>query len=246
MGLTSCDGRPTLGRILMDRMVMLRATDGGNQIVRWVKIRCQRTVNALLGAVLLTTMLAQGTMATDNLSGSSWDAQQNGIYNYSPRWYYPDSSMSTTCRSRFLAGATVWNNVGTELRFAYGTGYAKWIKVSMTDAAWPFNGVYAWANVDPFGGISNADITFNSDVDVPGGGRKYPYCGTATPPVNYYDLWGVAAHELGHTIALDHSGVSADTMYAYGSTCGCGDAIRWRTLTAHDISGIRAKYANAQ
>lgn len=200
---------------------------------------------ALWTTLMMILSLTTPVAGTNNLGGQKWDQQQNGIYNYSPRYYYPDSSMSTSCRSRFTNGATAWNNVGRELYFASGSGYSKWIKVKMGDLAWPNNGAYAFVRVDPFGDVSDADVNFNSDVDLPNGSRAYPYCGTGTPPFKYYDLWGTAAHELGHTIVLNHSSAWADTMYTYGDHSGTSDATRFRTLTTHDQDGIKAKYAAA-
>lgn len=201
--------------------------------------------------LLLILAVASPANATNNLGAQEWDPQQNGIYNYSPRYYYPDGSVPTThwsgnCRSRVSQGAGVWNAENRELRFASGTGFSKWIKVKMADLSFPNNDDYAFAYVDVWGDVSSADINFNSDVDLANEDRKFPYCGTGTPPVDYYDYYGVATHEFGHTIVLNHSTTFADTMYHSGTTCGCSDAIRWRTLTTHDRDGIDDKYAAAQ
>lgn len=52
------------------------------------------------------------------------------------------------------------------------------------------------------------------------------------------DLWSLAAHEMGHTLHLVHSGTPADTMY---STYDWG-VDYWRSLTANDMNRERSLY----
>ncbi|MFN8221960.1 MAG: matrixin family metalloprotease [Gaiellales bacterium] len=59
-----------------------------------------------------------------------------------------------------------------------------------------------------------------------------------SPGGSSLDLWSVAAHENGHTLALIHSSTSAETMFA---TYGYGRS-DWRTLESGDRTRIRALY----
>ncbi len=58
------------------------------------------------------------------------------------------------------------------------------------------------------------------------------------PTYSEFDVWNIAAHELGHVHGLGHSSVSAATMYAYSSQ---GETSK-RTLHSDDINGAQAIY----
>ena len=55
------------------------------------------------------------------------------------------------------------------------------------------------------------------------------------------DLQGIAAHEIGHTLGLGHSGVSGATMMPSISGTGVGQ----RSITSDDIAGVQAVYGVA-
>lgn len=76
------------------------------------------------------------------------------------------------------------------------------------------------------GRIADADILFN------GAGHTF----TTSGEVGAFDVQDVAAHELGHLLGLDHTGVAGGTMYPYVST----NIIGHRSLAQDDESGVRA------
>ena len=87
---------------------------------------------------------------------------------------------------------------------------------------------------DATGRVLEADVFFNT---------KHPWdVFTACPSgAGAYEVGNVAAHELGHTLALDHvsdPGKQA-TMYPSASL----DEVRKRTLTAGDAAGFQAALA---
>jgi len=59
------------------------------------------------------------------------------------------------------------------------------------------------------------------------------------PTNNEFDVWNIAAHELGHYLQLGHSSYTQATMYAYSSQ---GETSK-RSLYSDDINGIQAIYA---
>ena len=80
----------------------------------------------------------------------------------------------------------------------------------------------------PGGGDLSGDVHFDEaetwtvDIPVPAGG---------------VDLVNIAAHELGHSLGLDHSADESSLMYAYYLSNNVK-----RGLTEDDIKGIRSKY----
>src|SRR5690606_25596821 len=52
------------------------------------------------------------------------------------------------------------------------------------------------------------------------------------------DIQGIATHEIGHSLGLDHSTVSASTMYFAASGSGVSD----RSIHNDDIAGLQAIY----
>ena len=64
----------------------------------------------------------------------------------------------------------------------------------------------------------------------------------APPPGNTHkDIQGIATHELGHALGLDHSNVPDATML--GAVIGSG--VTMRSLAADDIGGVQALYGAA-
>lgn len=58
-------------------------------------------------------------------------------------------------------------------------------------------------------------------------------------PIQFHeDIQGVATHELGHALGLNHSGISGVTMFPSGS----GTNAEKRTIEADDIAGCQALY----
>lgn len=78
--------------------------------------------------------------------------------------------------------------------------------------------------------IADADIQVNTEL--------YTYSVSKQAPANHVDLQNTLTHEVGHFIGLDHSTLSAATMF---STAPVGEIAK-RTLHPDDINGICATY----
>ena len=77
--------------------------------------------------------------------------------------------------------------------------------------------------------VYDADIVFNPHTQF----------STSTPPLqDHFDLQSVAAHESGHALGLDHSGVAHAVMFTFGDT----GASQERTLSTDDIISISFMY----
>ena len=78
------------------------------------------------------------------------------------------------------------------------------------------------------GRILDADVIFN--------GKDFRFTTEGTP--GRFDIQDVAAHELGHLLGLDHSGVAGATMYPYVDP----SLVLHRSLAMDDIAGLRDIY----
>ncbi len=78
------------------------------------------------------------------------------------------------------------------------------------------------------GSIIDADVIFN--------GKDFQFTTEGTP--GRFDIQDVAAHELGHLLGLDHSGVAGSTMFPYVDPT----IILHRSLSMDDIGGLRDIY----
>lgn len=107
---------------------------------------------------------------------------------------------------------------------------------------------------DPLGGCSGGVLAYTEPTS---GGWRMSFCeswiwqdGPGVPSGSQIDIQGVAAHEYGHALGLDHSqtancpnaGCSNNpTMCAF--ICGNGNSAR--TLAQDDINGLNALYGTA-
>lgn len=78
--------------------------------------------------------------------------------------------------------------------------------------------------------IADADIQVNTEL--------YTYSTSTQPRANHVDLQNTLTHEVGHFIGLDHSDISAATMF---STAPIGEITK-RSLHPDDINGICSTY----
>jgi len=78
--------------------------------------------------------------------------------------------------------------------------------------------------------IADADIQVNTEL--------YTYSASTQPRANHVDLQNTLTHEVGHFIGLDHSDLSAATMF---STAPIGEITK-RSLHPDDINGLCATY----
>ena len=82
------------------------------------------------------------------------------------------------------------------------------------------------------GSIIDADVIFN--------GKDFLFTTDGTP--GRFDIQDVAAHELGHLLGLDHSGVAGATMFPYVDPT----IILHRSLSMDDMGGLRDIYPSIQ
>lgn len=64
---------------------------------------------------------------------------------------------------------------------------------------------------------------------------------TTSIPINQIDIQGVATHELGHALGLDHTMISGATM----EPAITGTGVSGRSIAADDISGVQSIYGVA-
>ncbi len=90
------------------------------------------------------------------------------------------------------------------------------------------------------GAISDADVAINSALFAVGGGPGFSTDGTP----GTYDLESTFAHEIGHLLGLEHSGVVGATMQPRQGRNGLYDlpALTTRTISHDDRAGIRSIY----
>lgn len=185
-------------------------------------------------------------MAATNNTSYKWVDNSVGVYRHYIYYQFMSSwpgGASGTQAAAVTRGAGAWNAQGRELYFAKttaGSSVAR-IDISYEDLAWPNTSALAVMMVETFSWdvkMMEANIAFNSQPD------GYPahtlwYWGTSTTvPSGKFDAQSVAAHEFGHCVSLNHSGASADTMYASIPIQNSSK----RTLTTHDADGIKVMY----
>jgi hypothetical protein len=84
----------------------------------------------------------------------------------------------------------------------------------------------------PVSFIISADMAFNP---------KQNFSTTTPFPANQFDVQSTAAHEFGHALGLDHSGIAHAQMFPFGDT-GAGQQ---RNLAVDDVIGISFIYPAA-
>lgn len=195
----------------------------------------------LPAAFLLAALLAPPAAGFETL-GMSWPT---GRINYKVNPNFPDQGLSGTPQQQanlITCSADCWRDqTDLDLRFVYlGTTSAGGF-----DDRDGVNAV-SWADAD--GGdalaitivsgvrdrITGFDMVFFSDTN----GRANQWNGPRDPTGNAMDLRGLATHEFGHALGLDHSDIRAATMYASAINRGQ----HMRTLDADDISGGESLY----
>lgn len=184
--------------------------------------------------VLLIAATVSPAIATDNVV-RGWTSQPANGYDHWVRWGWdPVQPEPQAFRDYIWNGTIEWNKVGRELYFAYDSGSSQDILVSYEDLLAPNQDMLAIASYMYWNEeIIDGKIAFNRTP-----GDYEHWYGQAPLACNYVDAWSTAAHEFGHLVALNHSGPADDTMHPF---LWCGDTSQ-RTLTTHDMDGIRALY----
>lgn len=195
----------------------------------------------LLAAFLLAALLPTRAFGFETL-GMSWPT---GRINYRVNPNFPDLDLSGTPQQQaelITCSADCWREqTELDLRFVYlGTTNASGFDerdganvVSWSDA----NGGAALA-ITIVSGVRNRIIGFDTVFFSTSGTRANQWNGPRDPTGNAMDLRGLATHEFGHALGLDHSDIRAATMFA--SALNRGQHLR--TLHADDIAGGESLY----
>ena len=77
--------------------------------------------------------------------------------------------------------------------------------------------------------LTDADIEFNP---------SQMFSTASSPPANAFSIQGIATHEIGHLLGLDHSGLANAVMYPFGDT---GQTVQ-TVLSIDDAAGIAFLY----
>lgn len=202
--------------------------------------RRARLAGRLFAIGMIALLSSQPALASDNVRMKWVRVPANGYDHYIIWKFHKDFPENSAMRNYVSYGRNRWNEVDRELWFSWQQSSSDWlVRVKWSDLWWPNSGYLAIANViaNADGRVVEAEIIFNS---APDNGLQHWYGQTDWPSCseNYYDIYATAAHEFGHVVALDHSGVDADTMH---SLLPCG-SLEKRSLTTHDKDGIRALY----
>ena len=196
-----------------------------------------------LGAALLVFVPQRA--GAYGLMGTRWSRDEIPVsftVNESLTQDLPDAE----ALAAITTGFTVWNALECSgMRWRYGgrTRQQGWgvddgeNVVTFRESGWDDSSGALAITLSQWGGwggaLMDADIKFN------GVHHSWANYGDAQVPRGWaYDLSAVAAHEVGHALGLDHSGVAGATMWP---SVGPADT-EPRTLSADDIAGVCELY----
>ncbi len=196
---------------------------------------CTTIALFLLAAVPFEEAAAYGTTGSKFASSST-------TFRINPNFVDASAGSASTQVDAIRAAADEWRTTG-QGNFAYTYGGetsvatiaadgVNTVYYSHTDGNGPLAVCYWWS----LGGITtNFDIVFFDRM--PG----WDFIWARTPTASQFDMQGVACHELGHALGLDHSAVSGATMYA---TVSAG-SMATRSVHTDDCAGMQFLYGNA-
>lgn len=190
---------------------------------------------------LATTLLAPAAAGFETL-GMSWPT---GRINYKVNPNFPDEELSGTPQQQIdliTCSADCWREqTELDLRFVY-LGRTEAIGFDDQDGL----NTVSWADADVgdalaitiVSGIRDRIIGFDMVFFSSTNGRPNQWNGPRDPSGNAMDLRGIATHEFGHVLGLDHSADRAATMFASAINRGQ----HMRTLHEDDIAGGESLY----
>ncbi|MEC7923561.1 MAG: IPT/TIG domain-containing protein, partial [Planctomycetota bacterium] len=197
---------------------------------------------SFLPLVFLAAALLAPTATGFETLGMSWPT---GRINYKVNPNFPDQELSGTPLKQvdlITCSADCWREqTELDLRFVYlgtteaigfddqdGVNTVSWMDADVGDAL----------AITIVSGIRDRIIGFDMVFFSSTNGRPNQWNGPRDPSGNAMDLRGIATHEFGHVLGLDHSADRAATMYASAINRGQ----HMRTLHEDDIAGGESLY----
>ena len=202
----------------------------------------QTIPSSFLRLVFLVTVLLAPTAGGFETLGMSWPT---GRINYKVNPNFPDQELSGAPLQQvdlITCSADGWREqTELDLRFVYlgttdaigfddqdGVNTVSWVDEDVGDAL----------AITIVTGIRDRIIGFDMVFFASTNGRPNQWNGPQDPTGNAMDLRGLATHEFGHVLGLDHSADRAATMFASAINRGQ----HMRTLHEDDIAGGEALY----
>jgi plastocyanin len=199
----------------------------------------RRNLPVLLAAVALCAAATSGLHAWVAYTTSRWSGTASFTLNRSSVTNVSASQAAAAIQTAMNA----WNNTGANVTLALSGGDTNAKQLA-------YDGVNAiFFRQDSDGGAIATNYTWwdgnnhilDSDIVFWNAGRVF-FTGTSGCSNGYY-IEDIAAHELGHSVGLDHSyfvDANGATATMYPSTGPCDQT--FRTLSSDDIAGIRSLY----
>ena len=174
--------------------------------------------------------------------GMSW---RTGRINYRINPNFPDRELSGTREQQLeliSCSAESWREQSAaDLRFVYlGTTTASGLNDNdgINSVSWTNQAGGDALAVTLISGVGSRIEGFDMVLFSESLGTANEWSGPQDPPSGTMDIRGIAAHEFGHAIGLDHSAIRTSTMYAAALNRGQ----HLRTLHADDIAGVEFLY----
>lgn len=194
---------------------------------------CALTVLGLL-AVPETEVLAYG------LTGKSWSGP-TATYYVNPNFNDPSAGSTDDQLLAVRSGADEWKMSGEgNFQFVYGGQTA-----IATVALDGYNTVF-YGGADGGGALAVCWYWFSGsnlsafDIEFYDRDGAFDIVWAIDPTPTQFDIQGVACHEFGHALGMDHSGVAGATMYPSVSAGVTAN----RSIDPDDIAGYQAMYGS--